>query len=185
MSMPFPPTPPISRSRSSDSQAGSDSPQTSRRLEVESIPHVPSFENLNYHARSHSLESDDDDHSSHETDSPLNVADKRQQFSDRKNSSKSSVEDRRRDYGGQLYGSENILSRTHHEEQPYRRSSEGIGGDRERAQRRQHSASLAFYGGRLEGGRERMLIGARRRDKTTGMCRKHCMAMVIMGGGRW
>lgn len=169
--MALPATPPISRTRSASrplSQA-SDSPQSYRRgLEVESIPHCPSFENLNYYARhdhSHSsLDTDDDDHSTHDTDSIADTAEKRREhFSNRQSTSKSSTEERRRDYGDHYYKSE-VLSGSHHEDQPFRRASEGIGGRRERIQRMQLSASGHFH--RADGERVGLLM---RRDKTTGM----------------
>lgn len=170
MALPCTQSPSSSRSASRPDSQASDSPQTSRRLEVESIPHAPSFENLNYYARhadSHSVESDDDDHSSHETDSPMDVADRRQHFNDRQGSSKSSIEDRRREYG-HYYGSEKILSRSHRDE-AYRRSSDGIGGDRARPQRRLHTSLDTSK-------REWILMDGRRRDKTTGMCQ--CAILV-------
>lgn len=176
ISMDFSPTPPTSRSRSASrpESQNSNSPQMSRRLEVDTIPHSASFENIQYFA-SQAQDSDDDDHSSHETDSPGCTVDKRQQFSDQQNSSKSSMEERRKGYE-HFYGSEQVL---HYPckaagDDHQRRCSEGLSGDQGRVQRRQHSASVTggdLYYGRLvdERKREQMSMGMRRRDKTTGM----------------
>lgn len=180
--MDFSPTPPTSRSRSASrpESQNSNSPQMSRRLEVGTIPHTASFENIHYiagQANSYSQDSDDDDDHSNrdEIDSPTSAADKRHQFVEHQSSSKSSMEEFQKGYDKNLYGSEQVLHYPSHrviKDDPHRRSSDALSGDRGRVQRRQHSASIAgagLYYGRQVDERGKMPMGMRRRDKTTGM----------------
>lgn len=168
ISMPFPPTPPISRPHF---QSHSESRDSACRLEVASIPHVPSYESLQRlsgHSPSYFEELYNNDRSIEEETDYVSPTEKRRRFSDRLSSSRSNssqsrsitsegLADQRAGLAKQLSGSEQVLSHRAlrdltEEEEWHRRSSEGFRNK---------------MGAKWES--EQSVLRERRRDKKTGM----------------